>query len=61
MPRLTFEEWLKQADYTLESLVFLGHDDLPDQTWRDWYNDGVTPADAARMTLENEGLNLGDL
>lgn len=37
-----FREWLVRMNKKLEKLYGLGVFDLPDQTWRDWYEDMMT-------------------
>jgi hypothetical protein len=39
-----FREWLRQVDTELAKRCGLSHDDLADQPWWDWFNDGFTPA-----------------
>ncbi len=51
-----FREWLRQVDLELTKRCGLSHDDLADQHWRDWHNDGMTAAEAACECLVNEGL-----
>jgi hypothetical protein len=53
---IRFQEWLQEVDGHLEATIGLGHRDLPDQTWRDWFEDQVDPAEAAEYALDNEGL-----
>jgi len=57
MKPMGFEKWMEKVDAVIGRLVGgLSHEDLADQTWRDWYNDGVTPKEAAEMALEYEGF-----
>lgn len=51
-----FRAWLRLVDLELTRRCGLGHDDLADQHWRDWFNDGMTAAEAAEECLINEGL-----
>lgn len=53
---MSFEDWLGYVDARLFNQVGLTHGDIADQTWRDWYDDGVAPVDAAREALVNEGM-----
>jgi hypothetical protein len=53
---LTFEEWMAKVDRVIAAHCGLGSGDLADQTYWDWWNDGVSPRDAAEMTLEDEGF-----
>lgn len=56
MAELTFAAWMAQVDRILMQKGGLSHHDLADQTWRDWYDDEVSPANAAWEALDNEGL-----
>lgn len=38
----------------------LSHDDLIDQTWKDWYQSGMDAREAAYRALEAEGLPFPD-
>jgi len=53
-----FDLWFRDVDRWLLLRFGFGADDLPDQPWRDWYDDGLSPADAARCALEEEGVDL---
>lgn len=45
--KLTFKQWMKRVDRLLESALGLSSMDLSDKCWRDMFNDGITPKDAA--------------
>jgi hypothetical protein len=47
----SFEEWMAKVDAVLGRLVGVSHDDLPDQLWRDWYDDGLAANTAAMRAL----------
>jgi hypothetical protein len=51
-----FRDWLRQVDTELAKRSGLSHDDLADQPWRAWYDEGMTPAEAAGECLVNEGF-----
>ena len=53
---MTFEEWMKEVDSHIESECGFTSEDLADQPYRDWYNDGMSSSEAARTTLEQEGF-----
>jgi hypothetical protein len=55
----TFEQWLKQVDRELNKLIGLSHGDLADKLWRDWYEDEMSPADAAREAAQAEAEEMG--
>lgn len=52
----TFDEWCREVNLVMIQRCSLGMDDLPDQTWHDWYDSGLTPDEAVQQTLENEGF-----
>jgi hypothetical protein len=52
-----FNAWLDMVDAALVRLVGIGWEDLPDQSWADWFDAGMSPSEAAREALESEGLS----
>lgn len=46
---MTFEQFIKKCDAIVASHIGLGIDDLPDACWRDYYDDGLSPADAIEV------------
>jgi hypothetical protein len=50
-----FEQWMMAVDAAISSRTFLSSNDLADQPYRDWFDDGISPEDAAYETLSNEG------
>jgi hypothetical protein len=51
-----FERWMTAVDNVIAVKLYgLSSSDLPDQTWRDWFDEGLTAAEAAQECLENEG------
>lgn len=51
-----FERWLTRVDRCLYAKSKMGHGDLPDQSWRDWFDDGMTPNEAADEGLDRTGF-----
>ena len=41
-----FKAWMEQCDNQVSAKIGLGAFDLPDATWRDYFDDGMTPAEA---------------
>tara|TARA_R100001163_G_scaffold12910_1_gene12063 strand:+ start:908 stop:1246 length:339 start_codon:yes stop_codon:yes gene_type:complete len=41
-----FKAWMKQCDNQVSAKIGSGAFDLPDATWRDYFDDGMTPAEA---------------
>jgi hypothetical protein len=54
----SFESWMRAVDAILTHRIGLSHDDLPDQCWRNWFENDLTPAQAAQECLDNEGIDL---
>lgn len=50
--RKTFEQWLKEVDAELVKRVYMTHMDLPDCSYRDWYDSRVTPKGAASRAIK---------
>jgi hypothetical protein len=53
-PRDRFEAWLIQLDDICLQEMGISYQDLPDQLFRDWFDDGLTPEDAYYQMIENE-------
>lgn len=51
-----FAVWLMSVDSTLRSTVQVGHRDLSDWSWRDAYDNGTSPKDAAKQALADDDL-----
>lgn len=51
-----FHAWMDDVDLAVEALCGLSTLDLPDKTYRDWYNDGMSADEAADLVLEEEGF-----
>lgn len=52
----TFESWMAGVDKAVLKKAFVSVHDLADMPFRDWYEDGITPSQAARLTLAEEGF-----
>jgi hypothetical protein len=55
---MSFEKWLAAVDNICYKNIGLSYEDVPDQTWRDWYEDELTPQEAFDELCENEGIEL---
>lgn len=53
-PKLSFQEWMRKVNICVAQRIGLSAEDLPDQPYRDWYDSGMTPQDAAEDVLRNE-------
>lgn len=53
MPTQTFEEWQATIDRYVGRVIGLSIHDLPDQPYRDWFDDEVTAKEAAREIVES--------
>jgi len=58
---LDFRTWMAQVDEYMGVIVPLTHKDLEDHPYRDWYDDEVSPYDAASMALEDSGYVVEEL
>lgn len=55
-----FDSWMRAVDFEVERLTGLSVHDLADNLYRDWCDSGMTPEEAAKQALENEGLPVGE-
>jgi len=59
-----FEMWIREVDSEVAKILGMGASDLPDQNYRDLYEDGFSPKEAARAAvqkiIEDEGLCVED-
>ena len=53
-----FEGWLRELDDITRQEMGISYKDLPDQLFRDWFDDGMTPEEAYSQILENECQDL---
>ena len=50
----TFQTWLRKCDAVVSGKVGLGLHDLPDANWRDYFEDGLSPKDAADCAYDDQ-------
>lgn len=55
---MTFEQWMQKVDSKVGAMTGLSVHDLADQPFRDWFDDGMSPREAALETLENDGYPM---
>ena len=55
---MSFKQWMKKVDAVLIATCGLSSHDLADCRYRDWYDDEMSPEEAARMALEYNGFPL---
>ena len=53
---MSFKQWMQLVDLEIASICGLSHMDLADQMYRDWFDEGWAPREAAIEALENEGF-----
>lgn len=51
---MTFENWMTKVDATFQETLGIDHESWPDQTYYDWFEDGVEPIEAVAYAVENE-------
>lgn len=56
---MTFKEWKAQCNAAVVRLCGMSLYDLTDHPMWDYWNDGVTPADAAREWVAEEAEEMG--
>ena len=49
---MTFEQWMRQVDDLTWQQAGCGTNDLPNASYRDWYEDGLSPDEAAERAVE---------
>jgi len=49
-----FEAWLRALDDICLDEMGVSYQDLPDQSFKDWFDDGLSPEDAYYQMIENE-------
>lgn len=47
-----FEKWMGRVDQLVLKRIGVGADDIADMPWHDWYDDEMTPSQAARLAIE---------
>ncbi len=52
--KFDFDTWMKKVDAALVKKCGVGYEDLPDRCWDDMYEDGYTPAEAAKEAIEED-------
>jgi hypothetical protein len=48
-----FEIWMMNLDFLIEENFGLTSEDMPDQLYRDWFGEDLTPEEAYQRALEN--------
>jgi len=60
-----FREWMREVDAYLEQRLGMSSDDLPDWLYRDDYDDGLSPEEAAENAIayacEEHGIEPEEL
>ncbi len=51
---MDFDEWMDAVDQVICDRTGFLSSDLPDQPWRDWFDDGIGSDEAAQTALEEE-------
>ena len=49
----TFGEWMNKVNRIVVSAIGVGVNDLPDATWRDYYDDELSPQEAIEATADD--------
>lgn len=51
-----FNQWMRQLDAAVLYRAGVSVHDLADQPFRDWFDEGIEPSQAAELILDNEGF-----
>ena len=54
----TFAQWKVEVNAHVMARAGLFADDLPDVPYYDWFEDGISPQEAAEMVLEESGFPM---
>ena len=57
---VSFEEWMREVNAIVFEKVGLTLDDLPDQSYRDWFDAGLIPYEAFSEIVDEEGIFDGN-
>ena len=49
---MTFDEFMKECDRICTARIGVGIHDMPDLTWRDFHEDGLSPMDSIDCALD---------
>jgi hypothetical protein len=55
-----FKKWMTEVDIAVAGRAFVSAHDLPDQPYRDWFEEGLSPDEAAALALEDAGYEDPD-
>jgi len=55
---MNFNTWMEETDRCLKAISGFSSEDLADQPYWDWWHGEMSPEDAAKETLANEGFPL---
>jgi hypothetical protein len=50
---MSFTQWMSQVDRKVMGVAGLSVHDLTDQPFREWWEEGMSPKEAAELTLED--------
>jgi len=53
--KLSYEAWMRDVDDAVTANAGVSVHDLPDFPSRDYYDDGISPREAATLVLEENG------
>jgi len=54
---MNFEDWMLKVDELVQDGNGVSIHDLPDQLYRDFYEDGLSPAEMVQLIIISEGLS----
>lgn len=63
MKNRLFKEWMIKVEAEMDRIIGFSVNDLPDQPWRRWFNEGLEPSEAAHraISITSEEMGFGDI
>lgn len=61
MSKVGFDKWMKKVDAKVFDLISCSVYDLADCNFRDWFEDGVSPAEAADRAIREDDTGFDEL
>jgi hypothetical protein len=58
---MSFEEWLNEVNRHVMETIDIGIEDLTEQPYTEWWQEGRTPEEGALLALEDNNYSWGDI
>ena len=57
---MDFKQWKREVNKVVVNRIGMGCNDMPDVSYRDWYDDGMSPEEAADEAVDIWQEDIGD-